>query len=65
MNESPSHLEGGVKMVWILEGRLDDAGRQWIFLNVATTRAVARDWAGDYREAGFAVRMSRRMVWDR
>ena len=63
MNTTPSHPKGGVKMVWILEGRLH--GPQWMFLNVATTRAVARDWAGDYREAGFTVRMTRRKVWDR
>ena len=65
MRETPSHPKGGVKMVWILEGKLEGEYANWVFLNVATTRAVARDWAGDYREAGFAVRMSRRKVWDR
>ncbi len=64
MNTSPSHLRGGVKMVWILEGKLASGSNQWIFLNVTTTRAIAREWAVDYREAGFAVRMTRRMVWD-
>ena len=51
-------------MVWILEGKLASGSNQWIFLNVTTTRAIAREWAGSYREAGFAVRMTRRMVWD-
>jgi hypothetical protein len=65
MNSESSQPEGGVKMVWILEGKLEAPGHQWVFLNVTATRAAAREWAADYRESGFRVRIARRKVWDR